>query len=80
MNQQTNNLPIIFIQSITLSLTLNEVAIKGYIQDLGVVAGEVFVDEERLGFFLLTCVQCDQLVRVPGSVSSKAVGKDGNIY
>jgi len=69
MNQQTNSLPILFIQSITLSLTLNEVAIKGCLKDRGVVAGKVLVDEERLGFFLLTCVQGDQLVRVPGSVS-----------
>ena len=44
------------------------------------MAGEVLVDEERLGFFLLTCVQCDQLVRVPGSVSFKAVGRDGRQY
>lgn len=29
------------------------------------MAGEVFVNEERLGLFILPCKQSDQLVRIP---------------
>jgi hypothetical protein len=39
------------------------------------VAGEVFVNEERLGLFILPCKQSDQLVRIPGSISFKSIDK-----
>jgi hypothetical protein len=44
------------------------------------VAGEVFVNEERPGLFILPCKQSDQLVRIPGSISFKVDRQEDNAY